>query len=414
MNTNKPKLFHKDFTLVVAGQIISLFGNAVLRFALPLYLLRETGSPALFGAVTAASFVPMILLSLMGGVLADRVNKRNIMVLLDFGTAGLIALFYLALGRLPTVPLFIVFLMLLYGISGAYQPAVQASIPLLVPTEKLMEGNAVINQVNTLAGLLGPVIGGILFNAWGILPILAVGTVCFALSAAMELLIHIPYHPIPAGPGVLATVRQDLCESWRFVRCEKPEFLQLTLVLAVFNLVLSASMVVGLPVIVVNVLGRSDTALGIAQGAQGLGGLAGGMLAGALGSRIKLSSGRKILAVCGLTAVGMGLALLPGVPVTAAYWLVTLMNFAAMAASTLFSVQIFTVLQQQTPPALLGKITATLMAVAACAHPVGQALYGVLFDVCAPIPWAVMLGAGAAAMLTALYAKQVFLRLERA
>lgn len=102
----------------------------------------------------------MVILSMVGGVLADRVNKRNIMVGLDFSTAAIIMLFYFSLGKIPTVPLFIVVLMLLYGISGTYQPAVQASVPLLVAKEKLMAGNAVINQVNTLSGLLGPVIGG--------------------------------------------------------------------------------------------------------------------------------------------------------------------------------------------------------------------------------------------------------------
>ena len=143
------KLFRRDFTLVVIGQIISLFGNAILRFALPLYLLRETGSSTLFGIVTACSFAPMVILSMAGEVLADRVNKRNIMVGLDFSTAAIIMFFYFSLGKIPTVPLFIVVLMLLYGISGTYQPAVQASVPLLVAKDKLMAGNAVINQVNS-------------------------------------------------------------------------------------------------------------------------------------------------------------------------------------------------------------------------------------------------------------------------
>ena len=122
--TSTPTLFQRDFTLVVIGQIISLFGNAILRFALPLYLLRITGSPTLFGIVTACSFAPMVVLSLVGGVLADRVNKRDIMVVLDFSTAALIAIFTLLLDRAPLVPLFIIVLMLLYGISGTYQPAV--------------------------------------------------------------------------------------------------------------------------------------------------------------------------------------------------------------------------------------------------------------------------------------------------
>ena len=146
----KPRLFRRDFTLVVIGQIISLFGNAVLRFALPLHLLRETGSSALFGAVTACSFVPMVVFSLLGGVIADRVNKRNIMVLLDACTALLIAVFYLALGRVPLVPLMSAALMLLYGIAGAYQPAVQASIPLLAGPRVLLRGNAVIKVMPAL------------------------------------------------------------------------------------------------------------------------------------------------------------------------------------------------------------------------------------------------------------------------
>ena len=85
----KQKLFTKDFTLVVIGQIISLFGNATLRFALPLYLLNLTGSSALYGTVIACAFIPAILLSPVGGIIADRLNKRNIMVALDFFTADI-------------------------------------------------------------------------------------------------------------------------------------------------------------------------------------------------------------------------------------------------------------------------------------------------------------------------------------
>ena len=117
------RLFKRDFTMVAIGQVISLFGNAILRFALPLYLLRETDSSSLFGIVTACSFIPMIIFSLLGGVIADRKNKRNIMVILDFATAGVIFLFYLALGKIPVVPLMVLTLMILYGISGTYPTA---------------------------------------------------------------------------------------------------------------------------------------------------------------------------------------------------------------------------------------------------------------------------------------------------
>ena len=123
---NMSKLFKRDFTMVVIGQIISLFGNAILRFALPLYLLRETDSSSLFGVVTACAFIPMVIFSLFGGVIADRKNKRNIMVTLDFTTAAVILIFSFALGKVSLVPLMIAVLMILYGIFGIYQPAVQA------------------------------------------------------------------------------------------------------------------------------------------------------------------------------------------------------------------------------------------------------------------------------------------------
>ena len=220
MEANKQTLFGKDFTLVVIGQIISLFGNAILRFALPLYLLRETGSSSLFGAVTACSFIPMILFSLVGGVLADRMNKRNIMVGLDFGTAGLILIFYLLHGLMPIVPLMIVCLMVLYGISGTYQPSVQASIPVLVEREQLMQANAVINMVSTLSSLLGPVIGGVLFGTWGLTPILLVSIGCFISSAVMEIFIRIPVERQQTREGLFSIIRGDLRESWRFVHDE--------------------------------------------------------------------------------------------------------------------------------------------------------------------------------------------------
>ncbi len=410
MNRKQTSLFRRDFTLVVIGQVISLFGNAILRFALPLYLLRQTGSPALFGAVGAAAFIPAVLCAPIGGVVADRVNKRNIMVVLDFSTAGLVLAFALLLGRAPLVPLMIACLMLLYGIAGAYQPSVQASIPLLAEPEQLTSANAVINMVGTLSGLLGPVIGGVLFGAFGLRPILWVGMACFFLSAVMELFIRIPHQPRAAAGSVLSTVRRDLGESWRFVRQEKPVFLSVMLVLALFNLVLSAALVVGIPVAVVQVLGMSDRRLGLTQGAMGLGGLFGGVAAAFLGARLRLRRGGALLLAASLTAAGMGAALLPGVPALPGWWGVTAMSFAVMVLSTLLVVVLSAAVQGQTPPELLGKVMAFIMAVSNCASPLGQAIYGALFE---SFPaWAVLLGAAGAAALAAVYSRGVFRELD--
>lgn len=131
MIQRKTKLWHKDFTLVIIGQIISLFGNAVLRFALPLYILEQSGSPALFGQISALSFLPMILLSPVGGIIADRVNKQRIMVVLDFITATLVFGYIVISGYSFAIANVVVLMMALYAIQGAYSPTVQASIPLL-------------------------------------------------------------------------------------------------------------------------------------------------------------------------------------------------------------------------------------------------------------------------------------------
>lgn len=410
MKPNSQALFSRDFVLVVVGQIISLFGNAILRFALPLYLLRQTDSAALFGAVGAAAFIPAVLCSPIGGVVADRVNKRNVMVALDFSTAGLVLAFTLLLGKIPLVPLMVVCLMLLYGISGAYQPTVQASIPLLSGTEQLTQANAVINMVGTLSGLLGPVIGGVLFSAVGIYPILWVSAGCFAFSAVMELFIHIPHRPQPAEGGVLSTVRRDLGQSWRFVRRERPVFLSVMLVLALFNLTLSAALIVGIPVGVVQVLGMSDSLLGLTQGAMGLGGLFGGLLTAFMGKQLRLGQGSRVLLAASLATAGIGAALMPWAPPTAGYWLLTAMSFVIMVMSTMLVVVLSAAAQRQTPLELLGKVMAFIMAVSNCASPLGQAIYGMLYENCDA--WAVLMGAAAASLLIAGYSRKVFRILE--
>ena len=407
------QIFKRDFTMVVIGQIISLFGNAILRFALPLYLLRETDSSSLFGAVTACSFIPMVIFSFLGGVIADRVNKRNIMVALDFFTAIIIVVFYFALGQIPLVPLMIVMLMLLYGISGAYQPSVQASIPLLVDYEALAKGNAIINMVSTLSNLLGPAIGGVLFGAFGLTPILVISIVCFIISAIMEIFIHIPYQKRDKGKGIFATVRNDLIESFYFVKREKPIFLSVVGILAIFNLVLSAAMIVGIPVMVVQVLGMSDADLGIAQGALGLGGLIGGLLAGTSTQKIKIRYNYIYLLICSSTALIMGISLMSVVPSSIGFWLITVMSFITMCVSTMFTISIFTVVQQQTPIHLLGKVMATIIAVSSCFQPIGQAIYGELFENLETISWVIMVGAAIVSFGVSILSKRIFYRLEK-
>ena len=276
------KLFNRDFTLVAIGQLISLFGNAILRFALALYVLDATGSAAVFGTVTAIAVIPTILLSPFGGILSDRVNRRNIMVSLDFATAALALGLGLLLSEENAVALITVTLLLLSVIQACYTPSVNSSVPLLQAEGNLVKANAVVSQVSMLANLIGPVLGGVLYGFFGAMPIILVSGVCFFLSAVLELFIHIPFQPLDAKTGILQIVKDDLRESIRFMTREQPDILRITLMIAVYSLFVVSTITVGLPYMVRTVLGLSSQLYGAAEGLMAAAGIAGGIASGFL------------------------------------------------------------------------------------------------------------------------------------
>lgn len=405
--------YGKNFVLVVIGQIISLFGNAILRFSLPLYLLRETGSSALFGMVTACSFLPMIVLSLLGGILADRVNKRNIMVALDFSTAVIVAVFHALLGTFPTVPLFIITLMLLYGISGTYQPAVQASIPALIPADNILSANAIVNQISSLANFSGPIIGGLLYGIWGIGIILKISVLCFILSALMELFIVIPYHKYDKQNNVIQIVKGDLTDSVRFLKLEKPSFIKMCFIIAGLNMFLSSMITIGIPVIIVEYLGMSDQRLGITQGLLAVGGILGGLLTVIFEKKLSPQKSSFFLFLCSAFSLLMGLGMrLQHVPFLA-YLFLSLTSVAVTISSTMFSIQMLAIVQRETPEHFIGKVIACIMTIIMCAQPVGQLLYGVLFEQFDEHIPLIMIGASTVSFCIALYARKVFIMLGK-
>lgn len=415
MSSNQKPLFSRDFTLVVIGQIISLFSNAILRFALPLYLLRQTGSPALLGAVGAAAFIPAVLCSPIGGVVADRVNKRNIMVALDFFTAAVILGFTLLLGGGHLVLLLTVTLMLLYGIAGAYQPAVQASIPALVEQEQFMAANSIINTISSFAALMGPVLGGILYSAFGLEPVLWVCMVCFVLSAVMEIFIRIPFQRQASEGSILLTVRRDFGQSVRFIRKDRPVIGKALLAVCGINLFLSAMIVVALPYLVTEVLeleaAQANRLYGFAEGALAAGGLAGGIGAGLFAKRLKIWKVGNLITACALCVFPMGTALMLPVLGMTRYLVLTLCCFAVMVFSTMFSVQMMSFVQAETPQNLIGKVIAVILTVSMCAQPLGNAMYGVLFEVCEGTEYIPVFFSGAMSLAIALGAGKVFRRL---
>lgn len=374
----------KDFWLVVAGQIISLFGNAVMRFALPIHLLNMTGSAAILGVVSGCAFVPLAIMSPIGGIIADRVNKRNIMVFLDFFTSGLTILFLILYGKVNLTGMILILLFMLYGISGAYQPSVQASIPALVSAEKIMSANAIINMISSLSGLLGPALGGIAYSMWGIYPVLCGAAFCFFLSAVMEIFIYIPFTKRERKVSALQETKEDLVSSISYIVKDKPEIGKVTLCCAAVNLILSALMIIGLPVIVMQTLNFSNSEAsrlyGFMQAILAVGGLAGGLGAGLMGARLKISASWKLLDYAGLLLVPMGVVLMLDSSPYVSYAVMAAAGLFIMALASVYSIQMMSYIQITVPQEMVGKVISWIIALSTCAQPVGQVVYGFLFE----------------------------------
>ena len=364
------------FFLIVLGQIISLFGNAALRFALPLYLLRQTGSAALYGGITALAMLPALAGMLTGGALADRCRKARLMALLDLVTAGISAAAAAGLPHLPLLPLILTVLGSLYAIQGLYQPVVRACLPLLLNGTQLLRGNAVIQLVDTVDELLGPLLGAVLLEHLGIRGLLALCGGCFALSAGMELCLRIP-QDVPRDTKLsVRSLWADLRESAQFLTGQAA-VLRLAAAMAAVNLLEVPALTVGVPVLVVQTLQKSDVSLGLVQAVLSAGGILGGALAGT---------------VC----AALGLAL--RVP-TLQFGSILVLGAVFMAVAALFNVWFFAQLQMLVPQAQLGKTTACISVLACLTQPIGQAAYGSAFQHWAAHPADVLLAAGVLSVL---------------
>lgn len=381
---NKSAILSKDFILVVTGQIISIFGNQILRYALPLYLLNQTGSSVLFGTILALSFLPMILLFPIGGIIADRVNKRNIMAALDFATALLIFLFCLLAGKMDLVALMAITMIFLYGIQGAYQPAVKASVPALVAPPHIMRANSIVDMINSVAGMAGPVIGGLLFSVLGLTPILYLSIGCFFAAAVMELFIHIPFEKRKRDGNILSAGLGDLRESFRFMFRKKPVVWKISLIFASSNLLLTSLVTIALPVLITRRLGFApDTAnrlYGYAQGVAAAGAVLGGLLAGAFAQRLKTRTAPLLLIGCSLCVLSAGTALQAVRAPMGVYAVLIAGCGLLLTLHTLFQIQMMTCLQLLTPHSLIGKVISCFMCVVMCTIPLGQFIYGLIFE----------------------------------
>jgi len=349
-------------------------------------------------------------MSPIGGVIADRGKKQRIMFWLDAATTVLIVLFIAAARGFSgaIVPIIIAKLIALNVIQGIYMPTTMAGIPFLVPADKLVPANAAANMVFSLSNTIGPAIGGILFGLFGLFPILVISVVVFAVTAIIDLFIRIPYKKQKPAGSAMRMIKSDLSECARFGMKEKPVLGKVALILFFFGTPSVAFMIVGLPVLVTQTLGKETGMLGISQGIMMGGGLLGGFLAGALEKKLTIKNAHLVLFACSLNTVPIGLVFLLNAPVFAAYVIITLCGAVVMLTTQIVNIQVLAFVQEQTPPELVGKIIAVVMALVIGAYPVGQLLFGVLFEQFADLPHLVIFAAAVMSASVAIGSRKHF------
>lgn len=429
-------LLGRDYILLVMGQGLSLFGSMMLRFAMSMWVLDETGSATVFASVLAAAIVPTILLSPFGGVLADRVNRRTIMVALDAGS-GLLVLaaaswFAVQDGGFSIIA--VGALMVSLSVLSAFEtPTVQAALPQLLRGSGeavIRRGMAVINQVQQLSSLLPSFIGGALYGLIGIGPLLGVTIACFFCTAALECFIRLeppqknkPREPIPPAmdharsdhstphPDGTETTPSGTARGWisdiaaalRFLTHERPNILRLMLLASVINLFAVGYSAVGFPFMIRTVLGFDAAVYGICDGIIGIAAVIGAILAGLFAAALTIDRMPTAMAALGAVILPAGVGfLLPLGNMTKLIALVSSCCLVSLACSFTNIIAI-PAIQIRTPETMTGKVMSLLASFATCTQPLGQMLYGWLYDTVAP-EWILVGTAAAILMLSAVSA----------
>ena len=410
----KEKLFTRNFTLLILGQVSSLTGNYTLKFALSMYVLEQTGSASIFAGMLSAALLPTVLLSPFGGILADRANRKHIMVALDAlsGLSVLAAGLLLPLGRELWV---IGALLVLLSVLAAFEsPTVQACVPQMVSPQNLVQGNAVVSQVSAVTSLVTPFLGSLFYTAFGIGPVFAAAVACFWLTALLECMIHLEHQKPPRTAGIGAIVREDLAVSAHFLRREQPDILKLLLLAALAGMFVSGTAVVGFPYLVRTVLGLSATYYGAAESAMGAAAILGSLCAGLMGKKLRVRDLAAIFLSFGLSLFPIGLSFLLPVGRMARYGVLLFFFCVCQLGVCIFSTYAITLIQQRTPEQLMGKVMSCVFTLSMCAQPVGQMVYGALFDCFSDRVYWVLIPTGMLICLIALASQGFLKRMEAA
>ena len=266
-------LRQRNFRLLLAGRGVSVLGDRMVAVALAFAVLDVGGSASDVGLVLAAAAAPLALSVLAGGVVADRLPRRTVMVAADVlrvATQGAMAALLIA--GVAEVWMLAVLAALTGLGTGFFSPASTALLPELVPADDLQRANALTATATSGGEIAGPILAGVLVAAAGPGTAIAVDAATFAVSAACLLALRLA----PRGPRASTSFARDLVEGWAAFRARRWVW-TFVVYFALVNTMWAAWSALG-PVVADRELGGAE-AWGVVLGALGVGALAGSALA---------------------------------------------------------------------------------------------------------------------------------------
>lgn len=366
------------FGLLVA-QLCAYSMLSALCFACPLYLFDCSGSSTLYGAVAAIAFIPGVLATPVGGILADRGRRRGVLVVLGIVLMAASLLFIPMKRSLPLAVVVAAMLCVQYGIQSLLKPMLQIEAVCMTGQEKVERATALVSQIIMMSNILGPVVGTAVYGCFGIDTLCETAALTFTISALLfggALKQNASSETM--GDGATRTTRRnDFRELIRYLS-QNSSLLVVFLIAAILNLAL-VGLTIGAPVIVAKHLGMQSSFVGIIEVAMGLGGLVGSGLVGIWPHRFSFKGICQYVAMICLGVVPIIVTLLFGTDV----WVFTVFAVGpawVMVWAAIASVEIIAFVQRAAPTELCGKVLSVVYMVLSCATPIGQLTYGVAYD----------------------------------
>lgn len=380
-------LKEKDFSLLMLGKLVSLIGTEMQDFALSLYVYKITGSTTAFASVLALAVLPRLFLGPIAGVFVDWFDRKNIIVYLDILSGLLIgssAIVYIINGGLTLLHVYAL-VVLLSMVSVMFNPAITTVIPTIMKKEELADANALNSFILHIGAFIAPVLAGILFGLYGLLVVLMINSISFILSAMSEFYINIP--KVNSKPKKLdfSSFKGDFAEGIKFLINKKIIFTIVFLsMLANFSFV--PVMSIGVIYISKTILKVSDYQYGLIQSVTVFGFILGPIIGSVIMKKFKESRiivtyillDGFILALLSLITTDFFINLFSSNIIPYIYLLVIAFLLALVTSTG--SIAVNTVIQKVVPISIMGRVTAVMVAMTTAATPLGQMVFGVLFD----------------------------------